>query len=67
VNPFTELLGFREEGAKFRVRQFLAVDIGQDLDALQFQIVHDMVEFAHRDLRLLQGDDAEPDETIRSA
>ena len=34
-----ELLGSREEGTEFRVGQFLAVDIGQDFDALQFQVL----------------------------
>ena len=62
-----ELLGPGEERPEFRIGQFLAVDIGQDLDALQFQVVHDVVEFADRDLRLLQGDDAEPDEAVRLA
>ena len=59
-----ELLGAGKERAEFRIGQFLAVDIGQDLDALQFQVLHDVVEFAHRDLRLLQGDDAEPDKAV---
>jgi len=29
-----ELLGFGKEGTEFRIGQFLAVDIGQDFDAL---------------------------------
>ena len=59
-----ELLGPGEERTEFRIGQFLAVDIGQDFDALQLQVLHDVVEFAHRDLRLLQGDDAETDEPV---
>ena len=53
-----------KNGPEFRIGQFLAVDIGQDLDALQLQVLHDVVEFADRDLRLLQGDDAKPDEPV---
>ena len=60
--PSCSALG--EERPEFRIGQFLAVDIGQDLDALQFQVVHDVVEFADRDLRLLQGHDAEPDKAV---
>ena len=56
-----------EERPEFRIGQFLAVDIGQDLDALQLQVVHDVVELAHREFRLLQGDDAQPDEAVRLA
>ena len=62
-----ELLGASEEGTEFRIGQFLAVDIGQDLDALQFQVLHDIVEFTDRELRLLQRDDAEPDKPVRLA
>ena len=59
-----ELFGPGKERAEFRVGQFLAVDIGQDLDALQLQVIHDVVELADRDLRLLQGHDAEPDKSV---
>ena len=49
-----ELFGSGEERPINRVRQFLAVDIGEDLDALQFQMRHDIIEFAHGQFRLLQ-------------
>ena len=53
-----------KNGRNFGIGQFLAVDVGQDFDALQFQIVHDVVELADRDLRLLQRHDAEPDKPV---
>ena len=44
--------------------QFLAIHICQNLDAFQFQIVHDVVEFLDGDFRLLQCDHAKPDEPV---
>src|SRR3981081_4832556 len=59
-----ELLGLGKERPESRIRQFLAIDVGQDLDALQFQLGHDVVEFANRNFRLLQCNDTEPDKTV---
>ena len=53
-----------KKGRNFGSDNSWPVDIGQDFDALQFQVLHDVVEFADRDLRLLQGDDAKPDEAV---
>ena len=62
-----ELFGPYKERPEFRVGQFLAVDIGQDLDAFQLQFAHDVFELAHREFRFLQRDHAEADEPIRLA
>ena len=62
-----ELFGPYKERPEFRVGQFLAVDIGQDLDAFQLQFAHDVFELAHRELRFLQRDHAEADEPVRLA
>src|SRR5882724_1152327 len=59
-----EMFGPCKEGAEFWIRQFLAIDIGQDFDALQFQILHHVIELADREFWLLQGDDAEPDKAV---
>ena len=59
-----ELFCLGEERPEFRIGKFLAVDIGQDLDALQFQRSHDVVELADRDLGFLQRDDAKPHKPV---
>src|ERR1700746_1746 len=56
----SELLGAGEEGTEFGIGQFLAINVGQDFDTSQFEVLHDVVEFAHRKLRLLECNDAEP-------
>src|SRR5260370_35712818 len=63
----TELLGLCEERPEFRIGQFPAIDVSQDLDALQFQLGHDVVELTDREFRFLQRHNAESDESVRLA
>ena len=49
-----ELFGLGEEWAVSRIRQFPPIDVGQNLNTLQFQVRYDIIEFAHGQLRLLQ-------------
>jgi 2-deoxy-D-gluconate 3-dehydrogenase len=62
-----KLFGSGEEWPVSRIRQFLAVDIGQDLYTLQLQVRHDIVEFAHGQLRLLQRHASKAEKPVRLA
>ena len=54
----------RPDRLEFRARQFLAVDVGEDLHALEAEIAHDIVEFLEGDRRILERDGAEAEQAV---
>src|SRR5215204_2437706 len=47
-----KLFGLGEEWAVSRIRQFPPIDVGQNLNTLQFQVRYDIIELAHGQPRL---------------
>src|SRR6202034_773061 len=59
-----ELFGLGEEGAEFRGRQLLAIDVGADLDAAQAKLLHRALELGDGEVGRLERHGGETDKAI---